>query len=338
MEKPFFDSGYLTVKTQLNGVAGHTHYFQHGVSKGHLRPNKFVVAAVTGALLAISLFTAPRASATVKNATLPPTCRPAQLRPSMSPPQGTYSAADGFKATLWFQNTGATCRLIVDNVPIQGVSGPSNTPVSVGSVSGAVAYPPIVLANGDRAYASVSIGSISTEAFKKLVREHGSSCDPKYADGIEVESNPAVRDDSWPSHYFALPEQVPICTKDYFNVAAGVIQKLLTPAQARQVAYEHAANELQDYLNYWHLVGPSTASKLFLVPSQRDSTVKLASGKVLSYHPYSWKSQSDFTLLMSLDLHFNGWHGAWNVGKNDRFVTFTRASNGQQLMALNTGP
>jgi len=206
-------------------------------------------------------------------------------------------------------------------------------------VSGAVAYQPIVLDHGDRAYASVSISSVSTAAFKKMVREHGSSCSPKYADGIEVISNPAVRDDSWPSHYFALPERVPICTQDYFNVAAGVIQKLLTPAQARQAAYKAGANELRDYLNYWHLVGPSTASKLYLVKSQRDGTVRLASGKVLNYRFYSWKSVNAFTLMVTLDLHFEGWHGAWNDGKNDRFVTFTRASLGQIfLMAFNTGP
>lgn len=305
----------------------------------HQQPKRFVVTALGGALLSISPFTAPLASATAKQATLPPICRPAQLRPSMSPPQGTYSTSAGFKATLWFKNTGATCTLGVDNVPVEGVSGPSHTPVGVGSLSGAVAYPPIVLANGDRAYASMSIGSISTAAFKAMVREHGSSCAPKYADGIELESNPAVRDDSWPSHYFALPERVPICTKDYFNVAAGVIQKLLTPAQARQAAYKSAANELQDYFNYWHLVGPVTASKLFLVPSQRDSTVRLLSGKVMSFHSYAWSSASDFTLLMSLNLHFEDWHGAWNEGKNDRFVTFTRGSHGQQfLIALNTGP
>ena len=301
--------------------------------------NKFVVAAVTVALLSISPFSTPLASATTKPAAMPPTCRPAQLRPSMSPPQGTYSTSAGFKATLWFTNTGATCTLIVDNVPVQAVNGPSHTPIGVGSLSGAVAYPPIVLGNAERAFASVSIGSISTVAFKKTVREHGSSCAPKYADGIEVESNPAVRNDSWPSHYFAMPQRVPICTKDYFNLATGVIQKLLTPAQARQAAYKAAANELQDYLNYWHLVGPATASKLFLVPSQRDGTVKLASGQVLKYHPYVWKSANHFTLLISLDLHFGGWHDAWSQGKNDRFVTFTRASRAQPfLMELNTGP
>jgi hypothetical protein len=301
--------------------------------------NKLAVTTVTGALLWVSPLAAPLTGAVTKHATLPPTCRPAQLRSSMSPPKGTYSASAGFKATLWFQNASATCTLSVGNVPVQGVSGPSHTRVGVSSMSGAVAYSPIVLAHGDRAYANVSIGSISTASFKRMVREHGSSCAPKYADGIEVVSNPAVRSDSWPSHYFALPQRVPVYNEDYFNVAAGVIQKLLTPAQARQAAYNGAALELQDYLNYWHLVGPATASKLFLVSSQRDGTVKLASGKVLSYHSYSWKSANDFTMLMSIDLHFAGWHGAWNEGKNDRFVTFTRAPQGQPfLMALYTGP
>ena len=304
----------------------------------HLLPIKIVVAAVTVSLVTIALITPPLAGATVKHSTLPPTCRPAQLKPSMSPPHGRYSASAGFKATLWFRNTGAKCTMGVDNVPVQGVSGPSHTPVGVGSLSGAVAYPPIVLARGDRAYASVSISSISTTAFKEMERKNGSSCDPKFADGIEVESNPAVRGDSWPSHFFALPERVPICTGNFFNVGAGVIQKLLTPAQTRQAAYRAAANEMRDYLYNWHLMGPGAASKLYLVPSQRNSTVKLESGTLLRYHSYTWKSRNDFTMLMSLDLHFVGWHGAWNAGENDRFVTFTKSSNGQTLMTLNTGP
>ena len=197
---------------------------------------RFVVMVIAVALTSAALFIAPPAGATAKHATSPPICRPAQLRPSMSPPKGTSSASAGFKATLWFKNTGTTCTLIVENVPVRAVRGPSHIPVGVGSVSGAVAFPPMVLYSGDRAYADVSIGSISTPAFKKVVRENGSSCAPKYADGIEVVSNPAVRSDSWPSHYFALPERVPICTKDYFNVADGVIQKLLTPGQARHTA------------------------------------------------------------------------------------------------------
>jgi hypothetical protein len=103
-------------------------------------------------------------------------------------------------------------------------------------MSGTVAYPPLVLNHGDRAFSKVSIGSISTPVFRKMVREHGSSCGPKYADGIEVVSNPAVRADSWPSHYFALLEKVPVCTKDYFNVAAGVIKKMPSPGGDRSSA------------------------------------------------------------------------------------------------------
>jgi len=305
----------------------------------HRQHNTFVLAIVTSAVLVTALFAAASASAATKHTALPRTCRPTHLRPSMSPPKGTYSASSGFRATLWFQNTGTTCTLGVDNVPVEGVSGPSRTPVGIGSVSGGVAYQPIVLDHGDRAYASVSISSVSTAAFKKMVREHGSSCAPKYADAIEVESNPAVRSDSWPSHYFSLAERVPICTQDYFNVATGVIQKLLTPAQARQAAFKAGANELRDYLNYWRLAGPSRASRLFLVRSQREGTVKLASGHVLNYRSYSFTSVNDFTLMVSLDLHFEGWHGAWSDGTNDRFVTFTRAFHTQTfLMAFNTGP
>jgi phospholipase C len=75
------------------------------------------------------------------------------------------------------------------------------------------------------------------------------------------------------------------------------------------------------------------------VPSQRGGTVKLESGKLLNYHGYSWKSTNDFTLTMSLELQFQGLHGSWNEGENDRFVTFTRSANGQPfLMEFNTGP
>jgi len=197
---------------------------------GRQRIIRNLITVSTIVLISIVPIAAQQASATGKHAALPPICRPTQLRTSMSPPRGTYSATEGFKATLWFQNTGASCLLGVDNVPVEGVTGKSHTSVGVGSTSGAVAYQPIVLAPGNRVYASVSIGSISTPAFKKMVRDHGSSCAPKNADGIEVVSNPSVRGDSWPSHYFALPERVPICTKNYFNVASGVIQKIRTPS------------------------------------------------------------------------------------------------------------
>ena len=190
--------------------------------------NQIVITFVVGIFLSASSLTAPGATAATKHSSLPLTCRPTQLFPSMSPSKGVYSPSAGFRATLWFQNTGATCTLNVDNVPVQAVSGPSHTPVGLGSLSGAVAYLPLVLSHDARAFASVSIGSISTPSIKRLMRQHGSSCAPKYADGIEVVSNPSVKADSWPSHYFALAVRVPVCTKDYFNVSAGVIMKSLT--------------------------------------------------------------------------------------------------------------
>ena len=68
-------------------------------------------------------------------------------------------------------------------------------------MSGAVAYSPLVLDPGARAFASVSIGSTFSQSFKKLLRDHSGTCDAKVANGIEIVGNPAVRDDSWPSHY-----------------------------------------------------------------------------------------------------------------------------------------
>ncbi|NNN08895.1 MAG: hypothetical protein HKL85_06850 [Acidimicrobiaceae bacterium] len=184
-----------------------------------------IAAAIGGVLLAMSPLTAPLLAASPNPAASPTTCRPSQLIPSMSPPRGTYSSSAGFRATLWFKNTGATCAPVVDNVPVQAVNGPSHRPVGISSLSGTVAYPMMVLGHGDFVYATVSIGSISTAQFKELVRVHGSSCSPKYANGIEVLANPRVASDSWLSHYFALPERVPVCTQDYFNVSAGVIEE-----------------------------------------------------------------------------------------------------------------
>jgi hypothetical protein len=44
----------------------------------------------------------------------------------------------------------------------------------------------------------------------------------------------------------------------------------------------------------------------------------------------SWRSLDDFTLLVTLDLHFPP-HGAlaWNQGRNERFVHFSRGSHAQ---------
>jgi len=91
----------------------------------------------------------------------------------------------------------------------------------------------------------------------------------------------------------------------------------------------------------WQARGESVASQQFLVPAEREGGVSLIlrSGKVISYKPYRWVSSSRFTLFVTVDLHFTGSQGAWEVGRNDRFVTFSRtASQGRYLMYFATSP
>lgn len=60
---------------------------------------------------------------------------------------------------------------------------------------------------------------------------------------------------------------------------------------------------------------------------------------MVSWRPFRWVSDDDFTLLVILDLHFAGSPGAWSPGRNGRFIAFTRnAGHGQYLMYFATGP
>jgi hypothetical protein len=106
-------------------------------------------------------------------------------------------------------------------------------------------------------------------------------------------------------------------------------------------AYSAAISELRDYLTAWQARGESVASQQFLVPDERAGGVSLIlrSSKVISYKPYRWVSSSRFTLFVSVDLRFTGSQGAWDVGRNDRFVTFSRTTTqGRYLMYFATGP
>ncbi len=98
---------------------------------------------------------------------------------------------------------------------------------------------------------------------------------------------------------------------------------------------------VRDYLAAWHGHGRAAASDQFLVPSERGGSndVVLRLGKVISYQPDRWVSADHFTLLVILDLHFDGWQGAWDIGRNGRFITFTW-STGQKryLMYFATSP
>lgn len=105
--------------------------------------------------------------------------------------------------------------------------------------------------------------------------------------------------------------------------------------------YSAAIAELGEYLAAWRNQGAAVASQEFLVPDQRvggDGLI-LRGGRVISYEPYSWASDNQFRLLVTLDLHFTGSPGAWSEGHNDRFVTFSRSiGQGRYLMEFATGP
>jgi hypothetical protein len=52
--------------------------------------------------------------------------------------------------------------------------------------------------------------------------------------------------------------------------------------------------------------------------------------RLIDYQVDSWQSPDDFTLEVSLDLHFApGTATPWNQGLNDRFVRFSRQSDTQ---------
>jgi hypothetical protein len=287
------------------------------------------------ALLLLTLLPASTANAASKHVSTPPRCRPAQLRPSIVLPKTPYTPLTGLNATVWYTNVGATCSLEPDNVPVMAVSGPSHSPVGIGSLSGAVAFTPMTLTHGERAFAPIVITSITTPQMKTLIKRHGGFCGPVNADGIVLESS---QYSYWPHFYFALPEKVPVCTKGYYNVAAGVINKVLSPSEKRQAAYVKARFQLEGFLATWRSEGPN-AAQILLVPSQRGSTVKLKSEKLLSMKPFNWTSVDHFVLLVTMDLRFSGSQGAWNTGVNTRFVTFSRPNGmSQYLLEFNTGP
>ncbi len=109
--------------------------------------------------------------------------------------------------------------------------------------------------------------------------------------------------------------------------------------------YSAAAAEIQAYLDMWVEAGPSAAAARYLVPEEQSSVCEsaqwppisdgpcgdvpvLLSGKVESYQLRSWTSSDNFTLDVTMNLHFRGDPTRWNMneGVNGRFFTFTRPS------------
>jgi hypothetical protein len=290
------------------------------------------VLAVLAVVSGLSL-TSPARASNARAATTP-ACRASQMTASLVLPAIPYSPNRGFGATVWYTNVGATCYVTPDNLGYEAVSGPRHVVVG-SSISGAVAYQSFVLQHGRQAYAAISIASISTPAFKQMVRTHGGSCTPKPADGVVLLGLGV----NWPRKYFALPEKVPVCTTDYYNVVGNVIAKKLTPGEAGRAAMTSAAAALQDYLTLWHSADQATADQQFLAPgSAGAATLRLRMGTVVDWRQVVWTSLNRFTLLVTLDLHFVGSSGSWNVGRNDRYVTFSRSSSyGQWRMSFATG-
>ena len=115
-----------------------------------------------------------------------------------------------------------------------------------------------------------------------------------------------------------------------------------TTAPSRHATYVKAIAELRNYLQAWQRHGPVVAARGYISADQQPTGpgyVHLSSGRVINYQPSAWTSSHRFTVLVKMDLHFTGSPAAWNVGNNDRFVTFTWSSTvGRYLMDFNTGP
>lgn len=106
---------------------------------------------------------------------------------------------------------------------------------------------------------------------------------------------------------------------------------------------QHARADLQAFLDTWRSDGLDTAGRQYLTssgaPSGASSTPRLVTGKVTAVRLATWRSADDFTLMVDLDLYFDGDPGAWTNGRNTRFVSATRASASAPFrLELATGP
>lgn len=116
----------------------------------------------------------------------------------------------------------------------------------------------------------------------------------------------------------------------------------VAPTGGDPAIYAAAINEIQAYLTMEVQHGPYAAAAAYLaadeqlpagtdttwpVPDADPQTPVLIAGSVYSYEPWSWASVDQFTLHVTLDLHFHGdpARANWNEGHNDQFFTFSRA-------------
>lgn len=227
-------------------------------------------------------------------------------------------------------NNGPTACTLSGVPRAQPVIGTSRASVGPVSMSWARAHPPRIIVTlqgrGGRAYLEY--------AFMNTANWPKSRCESATANGVVLT----------PSGTGAIYVHISggatsVCAK-VTTTAVGPIESLST-ARGRQATYHAAVAELQNYLIAWHALGPVAASKKYLAASHQGGgkpIIHLNSGNVTSYLPFTWTSERSFTLLVSMNLHFSGSPGAWNIGDNDLYVTFSWSANrATYVMALNTG-
>ena len=120
--------------------------------------------------------------------------------------------------------------------------------------------------------------------------------------------------------------------------------------------YAAAISEIKSYLTMEVQHGPYAAAAAYLVadeqapvgadttwpvPDADPRTSVLIAGSVYSYQPWSWTSGDQFTLSVTLDLHYRGDPGRanWSEGRNTRFFIFSRpTAQARWRMEIATGP
>ena len=120
--------------------------------------------------------------------------------------------------------------------------------------------------------------------------------------------------------------------------------------------YAAAISEIKSYLTMEVQHGPYAAAAAYLVadeqapvgadttwpvPDADPRTPVLIAGSVYSYQPWSWTSGDQFTLSVTLDLHYRGdpRRANWSEGRNTRFFIFSRpTAQARWRMEIATGP
>lgn len=112
--------------------------------------------------------------------------------------------------------------------------------------------------------------------------------------------------------------------------------------------YAQGIAVLQAYLDTWREQGLYAATTRYIMPTGDSpplkqaalDSLKLLSGTIVSWRRYAWVSENQFTVTVTLDLHFPNQDGlAWGEGVNNRYATFIRPdTQAQFLIWLTTSP